>query len=299
MGALITSSPLPDLTPAGSLAAEPTQATPTVVRFVAHDPEVSILAATPSPPSAPGPWLAAAVLLAGAFGASWVLWRDPATMRRSVRLAQLRIQALAGQFTSRGRAWIAAADYGSVGSWVRAAWGRSRAASRPSGGVLNTANAAEAVRAMIVDTRACIATLTGAGPLADVLSQELVHIKARLEAVASDTREGDDQAGRTAIAFRNLMRDVERVRRIADSAAISMGGARPKARIPQTRAEAYDLLGLNPDVADQTLKKVADGLRMSWHPDHARDEADRIEREARIKSINVAIELINGKRVAA
>jgi hypothetical protein len=40
-------------------------------------------------------------------------------------------------------------------------------------------------------------------------------------------------------------------------------------------------------------------LRMNWHPDHARDDEDRAAREARIKAINIALDLINGKRVAA
>ena len=44
------------------------------------------------------------------------------------------------------------------------------------------------------------------------------------------------------------------------------------------------------------LKKIVDGLRLTWHPDNAVDELDRLEREIRLKQINAAWELITGKR---
>jgi hypothetical protein len=124
-------------------------------------------------------------------------------------------------------------------------------------------------------------------------------LRHRLEGLVLGAHGDEGGELRAAPVFRNLLRDVERVRRIADSAALSLGAARSSMRVPETRSEAFAVLGLNPDVADGTLKKVADGLRMSWHPDLARDEADRAEREARMKSINIALELIHGKRVAA
>lgn len=126
-------------------------------------------------------------------------------------------------------------------------------------------------------------------------------LRQRLAALQAAASEDEGAAARASPGFRNLVREIERVRRIADSAAISIGtgSGRSTARVPATKAEAFDLLGLNPDVAKGTLKKVADGLRMSWHPDLARDDDDRTQREARIKAINIAIDLINGKRVAA
>ena len=65
------------------------------------------------------------------------------------------------------------------------------------------------------------------------------------------------------------------------------------------RGEAYQLLGVNADVSEGTLKKLVDALRMTWHPDHARDEQDRLLREDRIKQINIAWDLISDKRQAA
>ncbi len=160
-------------------------------------------------------------------------------------------------------------------------------------------NASSAVRAMIADTRKQLGSLKNAGPLIDVLTEELDALSQRLAGLDVQAAESTDAARRVSPGFRNLMREIERVRRIIDSAAQSMGSARQPARLPSTRTEAYALLGLNPDAGDGTLKKVADGLRMNWHPDHARDDADRREREARIKAINAAVDLIGGKRSAA
>jgi hypothetical protein len=70
-------------------------------------------------------------------------------------------------------------------------------------------------------------------------------------------------------------------------------------RIPQTRSEALQILGMgvSPHATDAAIKKIVDGLRQSWHPDLARNDADRRLREFRIKQINAAWELIAGKRV--
>jgi DnaJ-domain-containing protein 1 len=63
------------------------------------------------------------------------------------------------------------------------------------------------------------------------------------------------------------------------------------------RAAAYAVLGANPEVDATTLKKLVDALRRAWHPDLARDETDRLKREERIKQINVAWDLIQGRRL--
>ena len=70
-------------------------------------------------------------------------------------------------------------------------------------------------------------------------------------------------------------------------------------RIPQTRAEALQMLGMgvSRDATETAMKKIVDGLRLSWHPDLAKDEADRQLREYRLKQINTAWDLIQGKRL--
>ena len=69
--------------------------------------------------------------------------------------------------------------------------------------------------------------------------------------------------------------------------------------LPEPAADAYDLLGVRPDASPVAVKKIVDGLRLSWHPDHAKDEIDRSVREARLKQINVAWDLIQGQQKAA
>jgi hypothetical protein len=70
-------------------------------------------------------------------------------------------------------------------------------------------------------------------------------------------------------------------------------------RLPTTRAEALEFLNVGPDAKEGAIKKIIDGLRQSWHPDHANGEPDRHLRETRLKQINVAWEIICGKRAEA
>ena len=69
--------------------------------------------------------------------------------------------------------------------------------------------------------------------------------------------------------------------------------------MPQSVAEAYRVLGINAAAEPAVTKKLVDALRMSWHPDYARDNADRIKREDRMKQINAAWDLIKDGRKAA
>ena len=59
------------------------------------------------------------------------------------------------------------------------------------------------------------------------------------------------------------------------------------------------MLGASPDAGETSIKKIVDGLRQSWHPDFATSAADRRLREQRTKQINVAWEILSGKRPAA
>ena len=68
--------------------------------------------------------------------------------------------------------------------------------------------------------------------------------------------------------------------------------------IPSTRDEALQVLGMGvaPDISEAAVKKIVDGLRLSWHPDHAKSPADQALRELRTKQINASWEIITGKR---
>jgi hypothetical protein len=71
-------------------------------------------------------------------------------------------------------------------------------------------------------------------------------------------------------------------------------------RMPETREEALQVLGMGVagDSGLPAIKKVVDGLRMSWHPDYAVDQADREARELRLKQINAAWQILGGNRAA-
>ncbi len=161
-------------------------------------------------------------------------------------------------------------------------------------------NAGATVAALLEQTATIVSGLKGAGPLREVLQSELKVVRQRLEnAEMAAAEEGRDATAKSGPQFRALVRDLDRIRRIARSAAASLSGSRQPATLPRTVSEAYDVLGVNADVREEVLKKIVDALRMSWHPDHARDDEDRRVREDRIRQINIAWELVNAKRDAA
>ena len=68
--------------------------------------------------------------------------------------------------------------------------------------------------------------------------------------------------------------------------------------IPKTLVEACQVLGVEFDADEDTIKRVGDALRVANHPDHGRDEADRQRREARSKQINSALDLLLKRKAA-
>jgi hypothetical protein len=70
--------------------------------------------------------------------------------------------------------------------------------------------------------------------------------------------------------------------------------------IPQTREDALQVLGMGvaPEVSEAAVKKIVDGLRLSWHPDYATSPEDRELRELRMKQINAAWEIFTGRRAS-
>ena len=98
-----------------------------------------------------------------------------------------------------------------------------------------------------------------------------------------------------------MLADLDRIGRIIDGVA---GAAKPAVlrhatTMPATAHEAFDLLGVTPDASPVAVKKIVDGLRLSWHPDHAKSDSDRHAREARMRQINVAWDLIQERQQAA
>lgn len=140
--------------------------------------------------------------------------------------------------------------------------------------------------------------LDPAAPLREVLNGELKRLHQRYAVLKTMIGDGSATPERASATMRRLTCELERIRRIAASAAETHGEGEPGSSgvVPQSSAEAYALLGVNSEVTDVALKKIVDGLRMSWHPDLARDPSDRDAREVRIKQINIAWDLICSER---
>ena len=82
-----------------------------------------------------------------------------------------------------------------------------------------------------------------------------------------------------------------------ESGVESLGGRSSLPQMPKTVHDAYFVLGVNSEVSGETLKRLVRALRQCWHPDLAQNTVDRDYREARIRQINVAFDLIT-KHVA-
>ena len=100
--------------------------------------------------------------------------------------------------------------------------------------------------------------------------------------------------------WQRIVRELHRLRDIVEGAyrSLSTGGFTSR-EPPRDKYEAYEALGVNPDVDLRTLKKLVDALRACWHPDLAKDETDRANREERMKRINIAWDIITSKRQEA
>ena len=95
------------------------------------------------------------------------------------------------------------------------------------------------------------------------------------------------------------VRDLERICAVAEAGRASFGNRENEPRIPKTLEEAYFALGANPGVAQETLLRLVRALRQCWHPDLAQTDPDRRYREARIRQINVANDIIRSHLTAA
>ena len=159
------------------------------------------------------------------------------------------------------------------------------------------ANGARSAEALYEKAENAVRALGPVSALRDTLTSELKVVRQRLDTLRGGSSE-DVKTARLASSLRSAVRDLERIGRIADSAAASLKNGRDDRAIPKTRAEAFEVLGVNPNASEASLKRTVDALRMGWHPDHAKDDADKIMREERTKQINIAWDLIVGKRAA-
>lgn len=152
------------------------------------------------------------------------------------------------------------------------------------------------LKAMLARTEAAVAMLASAAVVREVMQSELVAIRVRIDDAERASRRGSTPVMKLAAQFRQIARDIDRVQNITQSAAQSFNVHAQSMAVPTTIEEAYTLIGVDPSDGEVIAKRVIDSLRMSSHPDHAQTETDRLDREARIKQINVASDLISGRR---
>jgi hypothetical protein len=135
--------------------------------------------------------------------------------------------------------------------------------------------------------------------LRTLLGDDLARVQRLLLAPDLTTAVAERRWGVVKTKVAAAMADLERIARIIAGVLASAqapqglpAGPLPARAVPETPADAFEVLGLNPEASRTVVKKVVDGLRQSWHPDHARDEPDRRRREDRMKQINSAWDLI-------
>lgn len=136
-------------------------------------------------------------------------------------------------------------------------------------------------------------------PLRNALARDLQTSERRLAVVVAAISAAGAEADGMTRARRRLERiaqDLDRLQQITDSAVTSLSGLRASAALPRNRDEAYATLGVAPGVSEAILKKLVEALRISWHPDLAHTDDEREARTVRITEINVAWDLITGKR---
>lgn len=179
-------------------------------------------------------------------------------------------------------------------------------------------NALAMVIARLAEAELEVGSLPNTFVVREVLQAELNQLRGRLDEI--ERRLDVQPKQKSAAMMRAIQRELDRILRIAQGAAhdttaagrepwMQSGAgqdgssapmrARNAQRMPQSVQEAYHLLGINEGAAPGVAKKLVDALRMSWHPDFARDDADRHVREVRIKQINVAWDLIKNRQDAA
>lgn len=184
--------------------------------------------------------------------------------------------------------------------WRRARWHRPGTAHGGEGDGQRAVALRDKAEGHITLISTALDRLAMMAPLRNALSRDLQSSERRLAVVvaAISTRNGVDEEAWTR-ARRRLERiatDLDRLQHIAESAVSSLSGLGSVRALPRNKDEAYLTLGVTPGVSEAILKRLVEALRISWHPDLAQNEADREARDVRIKEINVAWDLITGKR---
>jgi hypothetical protein len=138
--------------------------------------------------------------------------------------------------------------------------------------------------------------IQSAPALRSAIMREAQTLEQRLATMLAIAPASADHWRRLRNRLQRILTELGRLKEITESAAASLAGERLATSTPRDRIEAFALLGVDPEVNEKILKKLVEALRMCWHPDLANGDADLARREERIKQINVAWDLITGKR---
>lgn len=224
----------------------------------------------------------------------WMMWSRPERFAFLAR--RVSIGAFEGLLQKAPAMWATSGLFMHATRSLASLWPAGLISGKPSGGGGFPAAGLDAAYGGVCSVVGALPTNL---PLRSVLDDEIQRVCQRLAVAKAASEDGLIPAA----AFRVLMRDLERIRRIGESARESVAAnarttgvsGAASGHMPRNRAEAFELLGLNASVSDATIKKCVDALRMSWHPDLAHDAADLALREERIKQINAAMDLISRK----
>lgn len=138
-----------------------------------------------------------------------------------------------------------------------------------------------------------VETLTPEGPMREVLRVDLHSIEQRLFSPQLKQQLAEQHTQPAGDTLRQILAELERARTISRiEHERAMSGTSRLGTAPETVEEAFAFLGVNPNADDRLVKKAVDALRQNWHPDQAANESDRLLREARIRQINAAWDLI-------
>lgn len=158
------------------------------------------------------------------------------------------------------------------------------------------------------EVEAAVLDLKSGLPLRTLLLEELSHISRRLartpalqaaKAGALTTSESDQYWKLLARDIARSIRDMNRIKSVAEAGRASFGTLSNEPRMPTSLEEAYFVLGANRNVDIETLQRLVRALRQCWHPDLAQTEEDRVYREGRIRQINIANDIIRAHASAA
>ena len=151
--------------------------------------------------------------------------------------------------------------------------------------------------ALIGDIQTRIDQMQSAGPLRHVLTREVTSMGQFLSKTVRKSPEDQREWRRLRLRLERVVTDLIRLKDITDGARRSLKSRVLSEELPRDRKEAYEILGANPEASARVLKRLVDALRATWHPDLAVNEEDREMRDHRIKQINVAWDIITGKRI--